>query len=306
MKATREGYGDALLELGEKYENIVVLDADLAKSTYSIKFAQRYPERFIECGIAEQNMMDLAAGIATCGKICYTGSFVIFACQRALEQVRNTICYSNLNVKLCPTHAGISVGEDGASHQTVEDIAIMRAIPNMKVIVPADYYQAREAIKESAEIEGPVFIRLGRPAVPFIYGDNYRFQFGKIEKLREGSDVSIFSTGIMVKKSLEASFILEKEGIEAEVINVHTIKPLDEEGILESVAKTKRVVTAEEHSIIGGLGGAISELLSEKFPCKVKRVGIEDKFGCSGSANELLIHYGLTPEKIAFSAKSLL
>ncbi|MDI6688913.1 MAG: transketolase family protein [Actinomycetota bacterium] len=297
-RATREAYGDALLELGAKYPNVVVLDADLAKSTTSIKFANAYPERFIECGIAEQNMMDIAAGISTCGKVCYTGSFAIFATGRAFEQVRNTIAYSNLNVKLCPTHAGISVGADGSSHQSVEDIAVMRAVPNMKVVVPADYFEAREAVKAAYHIEGPIFIRLGREPAPIIFDVNYRFRFGEILKLRKGSDVTIFAIGIMVNEALEAAEKLGEKGISVEVINVPTIKPLDAEGILESVEKTKAVVTAEEHTIIGGLGSAIAELLAETTPTPIARVGIRDEFGQSGSAAELLKHYGLTSQDI--------
>ncbi len=298
-KATREALGDALIELGKKYSNVVALDADLAKSTTTIKFAKAFPERFIECGVAEQSMMGTAAGLATTGKVCYTGSFAIFATERALEMVRNVISYSNLNVKLCPTHAGITVGQDGSSHQTVEDIALMRAIPNMRVIVPADYVEAKSAIEAAYHMEGPVYIRLGRAPVGLIFDDSYQFKLGKAVKLKEGEDVTIFATGIMVEASLEAAQLLNKDGIKAEVINISTLKPLDKETILSSVKKTKAVITAEEHSIIGGLAGAIAELLIENFPVPMRRVGIKDQFGQSGTSEELLKHYGLTSADVA-------
>lgn len=305
-RATREALGDALLELGETNSKVVALDADLAKSTYTIKFAQKFPERFVECGIQEQNMMGVAAGLARAGKICFTGSFAIFACGRAFEMVRNIIGYCRLNVKICPTHAGLSVGEDGSSHQTYEDIALMRTIPGMKVIVPADYNEAKSAILKSAEIDGPVFIRLGRPAVPLIFSSGHQFELGKYPTLRCGKDVSIFACGLMVSASLEAAEKLAGEGIEAEVINASTIKPLDEETILESVQKTGKVVTAEEHSVIGGLGSAISEFLGEKLSFKLRKVGIKDSFGQSGSVNDLLKAYGLTADDIYRAALSLL
>ncbi len=305
-KATREAFGDALIELGKKYSNVVALDADLAKSTTTIKFAKAFPERFIECGVAEQSMMGTAAGLATTGKVCYTGSFAIFATERALEMVRNVISYSNLNVKLCPTHAGITVGQDGSSHQTVEDIALMRAIPNMRVIVPADYVEAKSAIEAAYHMGGPVYIRLGRVPVGLIFDDSYQFKLGKAVKLREGEDVTIFATGIMVEASLEATQLLNKDGIKAEVINISTLKPLDKETILSSVKKTKAVITAEEHSIIGGLAGAIAELLIENFPVPMRRVGIKDQFGQSGTSEELLKHYGLTSADVAKAAIQVL
>ncbi len=305
-KATREGYGDALLELGREYSNVVVLDADLAKSTQSYRFKEAFPDRFFDCGVAEQNMMGTAAGLAASGMICYTGSFAIFATGRAFEQIRNTIAYSNLNVKICPTHAGITVGEDGASHQTVEDLALMRVIPNLKVIIPADYYEAKAAAKAAAEIDGPVFIRMGRPKIPTIFDENYEFEFGKVLKLREGKDVTICAVGIMVGVSLEAADELAKEGIGAEVLNIHTLKPLDEKTILESVKKTGSVVTAEEHSIIGGLGGAISELLGKKMPLPIEMVGVKDRFGTSGSIPELLDYFGLSKQDIVVAVKSVL
>ncbi|MDO8885701.1 transketolase family protein [Candidatus Oleimmundimicrobium sp.] len=305
-KATREGYGDALLELGKECSNVVVLDADLAKSTQSYKFKEAFPGRFFDCGVAEQSMMGTAAGLAASGMICYTGSFAIFATGRAFEQVRNTIVYSNLNVKICPTHAGITVGEDGASHQTVEDLALMRVIPNLKVIIPADYYEAKAAVKAAATIDGPIFIRLGRPKISTIFDENYKFEFGKVLKLREGKDVTICATGIMVGTSLEAAKELAKKGIEAEVLNIHTLKPLDEKTVLESVKKTRAVVTAEEHSIIGGLGGAISELLGKKMPLPIEMVGIKDKFGTSGSIPELLDYFGLSKQDVVTATKSVL
>lgn len=305
MKSTREAYGDALLELGRSNPNVVVLDADLAKSTTSIKFAQAFPERFVECGIAELNMVNIAAGLAASGKICYAGSFAVFISLRAIEAVRNTVCYAELNVKLCPSHGGVTVGEDGASHQTVEDLAVTRSIPNLRVVVPADYYEAKAAIKKAAEIEGPFYIRTGRPPVPFVFDENYHFGLGKAVRLREGSDVSLFACGIMVGQALEAAETLAQEDISAEVYNVSTLKPLDEEAILASAGKTGRVVTAEEHSIIGGLGSAIAEVLGEKLPTPMKRVGINDTFGASGDSSELLEHFGLTAEHIVKAAKSL-
>lgn len=304
-RATREAYGEALIELAREHSNIVVLEADLAKSTTTIKFKKEFPERFFDCGVAEQNMMAMAAGLATTGKVCYTGSFAMFATGRAFEQVRNTISYPKLNVKICPTHAGITVGPDGASHQTIEDIALMRVIPGMMVIVPADFYEAKKAIKMAAEVEGPVFIRLGRAAVPTIFDDSYNFVPGKAVRLREGQDVSILATGIMVDAGLKSAEDLGRRGINAEVVNVSTIKPLDEETILSSVEKTGKVVVAEEHSIIGGLGSAVAELLSEKHPVPVVRVGIKDQFGRSGKPAELLKHYGLTSEDISQAARKL-
>ncbi len=305
-RATREALGDALLEMAEKYPQVVALDADLAKSTYTIKFAQKYPDRFVECGIQEQNMMGVAAGLARAGKICFTGSFAIFACGRAFEIVRNIIGYCQLDVKLCPTHAGVSVGEDGASHQTHEDIALMRTIPGMKVIVPADYWEARKAILTAVEIKGPVFIRLGRPPLAPIFDSSYQFQLGSYPILREGSDVTILACGAMVSASLEAAEKLAVEGIEAEVINASTIKPLDETTVLKSAQKTGLVVSAEEHSVIGGLGSAVAEFLAGKIPFRQRLVGIRDSFGQSGSVEEVMKAYGLTAEEIYQAARSLL
>lgn len=305
-RATREAYGETLIELAKDNPNIVVLEADLAKSTTTIKFKKEFPDRFFDCGVAEQNMMAMAAGLATTGKICYTGSFAMFATGRAFEQVRNTVSYARLNVKICPTHAGITVGADGASHQTIEDIALMRVIPGMTVIVPADYSEAKKAIQKAAEIDGPVYVRLGRASIPAVFDDSYEFVPGKAVKLKEGKDVTIFATGIMVDSSLNAADQLEKEGISAEVVNISTIKPLDEEAVINSASKTGRVVVAEEHSIIGGLGSAIAELLGEKHPVPMAKVGIKDLFGRSGEPQELLKLYGLTSEDISQAAKNLL
>ncbi len=304
-RATREAYGEALVELGHEYPNIVVLEADLAKSTTTVKFKKEFPERFFDCGVAEQNMMAIAAGLATTSKICYTGSFAMFATGRAFEQVRNTISYPKLNVNICPTHAGITVGADGASHQTVEDIALMRVIPGMTVIVPADFYEAKKAIKAAAEIDGPVFIRLGRAAVSTIFDDSYNFVPGRAIRLREGQNVSILATGIMVEAGLKSSEELARQGIKAEVINVSTIKPLDEKTIIASAEKTGKVVVAEEHSVIGGLGSAVAELLCEKHPVPIIKVGIKDQFGRSGEPAELLKYYGLTSEDISQAARKL-
>jgi len=305
-RATREAYGETLIEIAKDNPNIVVLEADLAKSTTTIKFKKEFPDRFFDCGVAEQNMMAMAAGLATTGKICYTGSFAMFATGRAFEQVRNTVSYARLNVKICPTHAGITVGADGASHQTVEDIALMRVIPGMTVIVPADYSEAKKAIQKAAEIDGPVYVRLGRASVPAVFDDTYEFVPGKAVKLKEGADVTIFATGIMVDSSLNAAAQLEKDGISAEVVNISTIKPLDEEAVINSASKTGKVVVAEEHSIIGGLGSAIAELLGEKHPVPMAKVGIKDLFGRSGEPQELLKLYGLTSEDISQAAKNLL
>ncbi|MDI6799396.1 MAG: transketolase C-terminal domain-containing protein [Actinomycetota bacterium] len=306
MRATREAYGDALVELGSERENVVVLEADLAKSTYSIKFKEAFPKRFIECGVAEANMMGVAAGLAASNMIAYTGSFAIFATGRAFEQVRNTIAYASLNVKICPSHGGVTVGEDGGSHQSIEDVALMRVIPNMRVVVPADYIQARAAIKAAADIEGPVFIRTGRSKVPTIFDDGYVFDINKAPLMREGSDVTIMANGIMLAKALEAADLLLTEGIEAEIINVHTIKPLDEATIIASLKKTGAAVTAEEHSVIGGLGGAIAELAASKTAVPIEMVGIKDIFGTSGSEGELLEHFDLTKESIVRAAKEVI
>lgn len=297
--ATRESYGNALAELGAEYPNIVVLDADLAGATKTGVFKKAFPDRHIDCGIAEGNMMGVAAGLATTGKIPFASSFAMFAAGRAFEQVRNSIGYPHLNVKIGATHAGISVGEDGASHQCNEDIALMRVIPGMVVICPADDVEARAAVRAAVEYEGPVYLRFGRLAVP-VFNDPaaYKFEIGKGITLKEGKDVTIIATGLEVNESLEAAKMLEADGISAEVINIHTIKPLDAELVCASAKKTGKVVTVEEHSIIGGLGGAVAEALSENQPTKMMRIGMNDVFGESGPAKDLIAKYGLDAKSI--------
>ena len=304
--ATREAYGKALVELGAKNKDVVVLDADLSKSTKTADFQKVYPDRFFNIGISEQDMMVTAAGLATCGKIPFASTFAIFATGRAYEQVRNSIGYPHLNVKIAATHAGITVGEDGATHQSIEDISLMRGIPGMVVINPADAEETRQAIFAAAEHYGPVYIRLGRMAVPDIHDQNYKFQLGKGEVIREGKDIAIIATGVMVAIAIEAADKLKEEGIEATVVNIHTIKPIDKDLIVEVAKKTGKVITAEEHSIIGGLGSAVAEVLSEEYPVKVKRIGIKDQFGQSGSPKELLKYYGLTAEGIVKNSKAIL
>lgn len=305
--ATREAYGDALAEFGESYPEMVVLDADLAAATKTGVFKKKYPDRHIDCGIAEANMMGIAAGLSLTGKIPVASTFAMFAAGRAFEQVRNSIGYPHLNVKIGATHAGITVGEDGASHQCNEDIALMRTIPGMVVLNPADAVEARACVKAALDYEGPVYMRFGRAAVPVINDrPDYHFEIGKGVILREGTDVTIVATGIMVASSLEAAEKLAAEGISAEVINIHTIKPLDKELIIASAGKTGKVVTAEEHSIIGGLGGAVCEALSESAPTPVCRIGINDVFGESGSASALLVKYGLDGNGVYSRVKEFL
>ena len=305
--ATRESYGNALAELGAQNPNIVVLDADLAGATKTGVFKKAFPERHIDCGIAEGNMMGVAAGLATCGKIPFASSFAMFAAGRAFEQIRNSIGYPHLNVKIGATHAGISVGEDGATHQCNEDIAIMRTIPGMTIICPADDVEARAAVKAAAEYVGPVYMRFGRLAVPVINDEaNYKFEIGKGITLKEGKDVTIIATGLEVNESLEAAKLLEADGISAEVINIHTIKPLDKELVVASAKKTGKVVTVEEHSVIGGLGGAVAEALSEEAPTKMLRIGMMDKFGQSGPAKALIEYYGLDGKSIYETVKAFL
>ncbi len=302
--ATRDAYGKALVELGGINDKIVVLDADLAAATKTGMFKKAYPERFFDSGIAESNMMGVAAGLATTGYTVFASTFAMFAAGRAYEQVRNSIAYPHLNVKIGATHAGISVGEDGASHQCCEDIALMRVIPGMVIINPADDIEARAAVFAAAEYEGPVYMRFGRLAVPRIFDESYKFELGKAVTLREGSDVTIIATGLMVNEAIEAAKALADEGISAEVINIHTIKPLDKEAVIRSAAKTGAVVTAEEHSIIGGLGGAVAEALCESGkPVPVVRLGVNDVFGRSGPAVELLHIYGLDAQNIVAKAK---
>lgn len=297
--ATREGYGKALVELGRQDKNIVVLDADLAAATKTGAFQKAFPDRHINCGIAEANMAGIAAGLASCGKIPFMSTFAMFVAGRAYEQVRNSIAYPHMNVKIGATHAGISVGEDGATHQCNEDIALMRIIPGMVVINPCDAVEAEAAVRAAYEYDGPVYLRLGRLAVPVMNDrEDYRFELGRGVILREGKDLSIFATGLCVVESLYAAERLAEEGIDAEVINIHTIKPIDEELVTASAAKTGRVFTVEEHSVIGGLGAAVCGVLSENCPTRVTRIGIEDVFGESGPALELLHKYGLDAEGI--------
>jgi transketolase len=301
--ATREAYGNALAEFGED-SRIIVLDADLSKSTKTEIFKKKFPERFLNMGIAEANMMSVAAGLATCGKIVFASSFAIFAAERACEQVRNSICYPALNVKIGATHAGISVGEDGASHQPVEDIAIMRAIPNMTVICPADAVETRHAVKAAIEHDGPVYLRLGRLSVPVLYDeDTYSFELGKGVTISDGRDVTIISTGLMVHIAVEAGLLLAGEGIKARIIDIHTIKPIDKDIIIKAAKETGAIVTAEEHNIYGGLGGAVAEVVAGNYPVPVKIVGIQDKFGKSGKPDRLMEMYNLTAANIAEKAK---
>ena len=304
--ATRESYGKALAELGAEFPQLVVLDADLANATKTELFKKVYPERHIDCGIAESNMMGIAAGLAAAGMIPFASTFAMFAAGRAYEQVRNSIAYPRLNVKIGATHAGISVGEDGASHQCLEDFALMRVIPGMVVICPADDIEARQAVRAAIEYNGPVYLRFGRSAVPVINDDNYTFQIGKGHVLRSGKDVTIVANGITVAGALEAAERLAAEGMDAEVINISTIKPLDTELLLASAAKTGKVVTCEEHSIIGGLGSAVAECLSESLPVRMLRIGVRDRFGESGPAAELIHKYQLDGEGIYTQIKDFL
>lgn len=304
--ATRDAYGEALAELGAVNENIVVLEADLSKSTKTSDFKKVYPERFFNMGIAEQNMIGTAAGFAAAGKTPFASTFAVFAAGRAYDQIRNSIAYPNLNVKIAATHAGLTVGEDGGSHQMLEDIALMRALPNMTVFVPADGIETKQVIKAAAELEGPVYIRLGRPKVPVLFGDDYKFEIGKGVVLKEGTDVTLIGTGIMVSKAMEAAELLAAEGISAAVVNISTIKPLDAELIIAQAQKTGAVVTCEEHTICGGLGSAVAEVLVENCPVPMARVGVEDKFGESGLPDELLEKYGLSASNIAAKAKAVI
>jgi len=305
-KATRDAYGEALLELGRKRSDIVALDADLSGSTKTVKFAKEFPDRFFNIGIAEQDMIGTAAGLALTGKVPFASTFAVFETGRAWDQIRLTVCYSNTNVKLVATHGGITVGEDGASHQALEDIALMRALPNMNVIVPADATETTAVINAVAELTGPVYVRCGRSKVPYVMPDDYEFKLGKAYVFHMGKDVNIIAAGIMVDTAKKAAEILAKEGIDAGVINMSTIKPLDEEALLEAARTAKLIITAEEHSIIGGLGGAVCEFLSENCPVPVKRIGVNDSFGCSGAPSELLKLYGMTVEDMVETIKSSL
>ena len=302
--ATREAYGKALAALGQENENIIVFDADLSKSTKTADFKSVCPDRFINMGIAECNMMSAAAGISTIGKIPFVSTFAMFAAGRAFEQIRNSICYPRLNVKVCATHAGLTVGEDGASHQSIEDLSLMRSIPNMTVICPSDATETEAAIRAIAEYDGPCYVRLGRAGVEDINNNaDYKFEIGKAVTLRQGTDATIIATGIMVEAALEAEKMLSAEGIKARVINIHTLKPLDCEAIVKAAQETGVIVTAEEHSIIGGLGSAVAETVTEACPVPVLRIGVKDTFGESGKPNELLKAYGLTAEDIVCTVK---
>ena len=301
--ATREAYGQALVELGDLRDDIVVLDADLSKSTKTNDFYKAYPDRFFNMGIAEQNLVGAACGFAATGKIPFASTFAMFATGRAFEIIRNSACYPKLNVKICATHAGITVGEDGGSHQSVEDISLMRSIPNMTVLVPADGVEAEKMIFAAAEYNGPMYVRLGRSAVPTLFDENYNFEIGKGVVLREGDDATIIACGMMVNEALIAADMLKEENINVRVINMSTIKPIDTELIIKAAKETKAIVTAEEHSIIGGLGSAVSEVVSENHPVKVKKVGLNDCFGESGTPGELLEKYGLTAKNIVAKVK---
>jgi transketolase len=305
--ATRESYGQALVELGQEHDNLVVLDADLAGATKTGTFKKAFPDRFIDCGIAESDMMGIAAGLSTTGMVPFASTFAMFAAGRAYEQVRNSIGYPHMNVKIGATHAGISVGEDGASHQCIEDLSLMRGIPGMTVICPSDDIEAKAAVKAAYEMDGPVYLRFGRLAVPVINTNpDYKFEIGKGVTLKEGTDVSLIATGLCVESALEAAEKLAADGISAEVINIHTIKPIDAELILKTAKKTGKIITVEEHSVIGGLGSAVCEVLSESLPTPVKRIGVYDRFGESGPAVELLHKFQLDGEGVYAQAKEWL
>lgn len=297
--ATRQSYGEKLAELGEKNSNIVVLDADLSTATKTNIFAKKFPDRFINVGIAEQNMMGIAAGLSTFGKIPFVSTFAVFAAGRAYDQIRNSIAYPKLNVKICATHAGITVGEDGATHQMIEDISLMRTMPNMKVMCTSDDIQTRWAVEEISKIEGPVYLRLCRLATPIIYQEEQPFEFGKGIQIGDGTDGTIIATGVTVSEALKAQGLLEQRGVFVRVVDIHTIKPIDKELIVKCAKETKKMVTVEDHNIIGGLGSSVCEVLSENYPVKVERLGIKDVFGRSGKAEELLHHFKIDAEAIA-------
>ena len=304
--ATRDAYGEALLELGNRRKDVVVLDADLSGSTKTIKFAKAFPDRFYNIGIAEQDMVGTASGLALTGKLPFASTFAVFGTGRAWDQIRQTVCYSNLNVKLVATHSGITVGEDGASHQATEDVALMRVLPNMTVIVPADGNETKQVVNAIADYYGPVYVRLGRVEVPSVMPDDYEFKIGRAYTFLTGRDVSIVAMGIMVSIALDAARVLKQDGIDAGVINMSTVKPLDTESLLNTAKACRLIVTAEEHSIIGGLGSAVSEFLSENHPLQVRRIGIKDAFGCSGTPEKLLKLYSLTADDIVKAVKEAL
>ena len=297
-KATRQSYGEALLELGKENENIVVLDSDLASATKTDLFAKEFPNRFFDMGIAEQNMISTAAGMSTCGKIPYASTFAVFAAGRAYDQIRNSVCYPHLNVKICATHAGITVGEDGATHQMIEDISLMRTLPNMTVISTSDDIQTKWAVKEISKINGPVYLRLSRLATPIIYDGNQKFEIGKATQIGEGIDGTIFATGVTVSEAIKAQEELKNKGINVRVIDIHTIKPIDRKIIIKCAKETKKLVSIEDHNVIGGLGSAISEVLTDEYPTKLIRLGIKDTFGKSGKAEQLMKYFGIVAENI--------
>ena len=301
--ATRESFGKALVELGKENENIVVLTADLAGATKTSLFEKEFPDRFINVGIAEQNMIGISAGLATAGKIPFASTFAMFAAGRAYDQIRNSVAYPKLNVKICGTHAGVTVGEDGATHQMLEDLSLMRSIPNMTVLCTSDDVQTKWAIKEMAKIDGPVYIRLARVATPVIYDENQKFEIGKMIQIGDGTDATVFATGVEVAEALKAKEELEKENINIRVVDVHTIKPIDREMIIKCAKETKKLITIEDHSIIGGLGTAVCEVLSEEYPTKVVRMGMQDRFGKSGKAEQLLKYFKLDSEAIIEKVK---
>ncbi len=296
--ATRQSYGEKLAELGEVNKNIVVLDADLSSATKTSIFAKKFPNRFFDMGIAEQDMLSTAAGMSTFGKVPFVSTFAVFAAGRAYDQIRNSICYPHLNVKICATHSGITVGEDGATHQMLEDIGMMRGLPNMTVISTSDDIQTRWAVEEISKIDGPVYLRLCRLATPIIYNDGQKFEIGKAIQIGDGTDATVFATGVMVQEAIKAKEDLEKQGINIRVVDIHTIKPIDKEMIIKCAKETKRLISVEDHSIIGGLGTAISEVLTDEYPCKLTRMGMKDEFGKSGNAEELLKYFNLNSEAI--------
>ena len=297
-KATRQSYGEALLDLGKENEKVVVFDADLSTATKTNLFAKVFPNRFFDMGIAEQNMISTAAGMATCGKIPYASTFAVFAAGRAYDQIRNSVCYPKLNVKICATHAGITVGEDGATHQMIEDISLMRTLPNMTVISTSDDIQTKWAVKEISKINGPVYLRLSRLATPIIYDENQEFEIGKAVQIGEGTDATIFATGVTVSEAIRAQEILENKGIKVRVVDIHTVKPIDKDMVIKCAKETKKLISVEDHNVIGGLGSAISEVLTQEYPAKLIKFGINDTFGKSGKATELMKYFGITADNI--------
>lgn len=297
-KATRQSYGEALLELGKENEKIVVFDADLSNATKTSLFAKEFPNRFFDMGIAEQNMISTAAGMATCGKTPYASTFAVFAAGRAYDQIRNSVCYPNLNVKICATHAGVTVGEDGATHQMIEDISLMRTLPNMTVISTSDDLQTKWAVKEISKIDGPVYLRLSRLATPAIYDEEQSFEIGKAVQIGNGTDATIFATGVTVSEAIKAQEMLKENGVDVRVVDVHTIKPIDKEMIVKCAKETGKLISIEDHNVIGGLGSAIAEVLTDEYPSKLIRLGINDMFGKSGKATELMEYFGITAEEI--------